>query len=249
MNKLVIAILVMASLASCNKKLAFFNADPSKLNINNLDFEYMSLRTKIKYADNAKSQKATANIRFKKDSLIWFSITPGLGIEAARGLISQDSIIILDKIHKQYSILKFKDLSERFHFDLDFNLIQSVLIGNMIWEVEASDKIIKEPGLYNVTKKNGDLTISHLIGNNTMKLEKIFAISDSTQSSLDINYKDFVLIGDKAFPKSVNIYIKDKPKRRKSEKFSNITLEHNKVEIDKKKLRFSFNIPSKYVRK
>lgn len=249
MSKALVCILVIVSLTSCNKKFSFFNTDPSKLNINNLDYEYLSLKTKIKYKDDSKSQKATANIRFKSDSLIWFSITPGLGIEAARGLISRDSIIILDKIHKEYSIIKFEDLSNQYHFNLDFNLIESILLGNMVWKVESSDKVIKEPGLYNITKKNGDLTISHLIGNNTMKLEKVFAISDSTKNSLDINYQDFEKINDKVFPKSVDIYIKYKAKNSNSEKFSNITLEHNKVEIDKKKLKFSFNIPSKYERK
>lgn len=246
MNKYAIGLLLFVCLSSCNKRFSFFNSDPSKLKIKNLDFEYLSLKTKIKYQDDGNSQKATANIRIKKDSLIWFSITPGLGIEAARGLISRDSIVILDKIHKTYSILKFKDLSNRFHFDLDFNLIESVLVGNMIWSVEASDKVIREPGLYNITKKNGDLTISHRIGNNTMKLEKIYAISDTTQNSLDINYEDFDLIDNKAFPNSANIYIKYKAKKDNSEKFSNITLEHTKVEIDKKKLKFSFNIPAKY---
>jgi hypothetical protein len=242
-------MLLVLGLSSCNKRFSFFNSDPSKLKIKNLDFEYLALRTKIKYKNDNKSQKATANIRIKKDSLIWFSITPGLGIEAARGLISKDSIIILDKIHKTYSILKFEDLSKQFHFDLDLNLIESVLVGNMIWPVASSDKVIREPGLYNITKKNGDLTISHLIGNNTMKLEKIYAISDTTQNSLDINYQDFNLIDNKAFPNSANIYIKYIAKKDNSEKFSNITLDHSKVEIDKKKLKFSLNIPSKYERK
>ena len=246
MNRLIACVLVLVALSSCNKNFSFFNTNPSKLKIKNLDFEYLTLKTKIKFNDNNKKQKATANIRIKNDSLIWFSITPGLGIEAARGLISKDSIIILDKIHKKYSILKFKDLSEQFHFDLDFNLIKSVLIGNMIWAVESTDKVIREPGLYNITKKNGDLIISHLIGNNTMKLERVYAINDSTNNSLDINYRDFELINEKAFPKTVDIYIKYQTKKDSSEKFSNITLEHNKVEIDKKKIKFSFNIPSKY---
>ena len=249
MNKSVFFLLLVLGLSSCNKRFSFFNADPSKLKIKNLDFDYLTLKTKIKFIDGDNNQKATANIRIKQDSLIWFSITPGLGIEAARGLISKDSIIILDKIHKEYSILKFDDLSDKFHFDLNYKLIEAVLVGNMIWKVEASDKVIKEPGLYNITKKNGNLTISHLIGNNTMKLEKIYAISDSTKNSLDINYNDFELIDSQAFPNSAEIYIKYVAKIDNSEKFSNITLQHTKVEIDKKKLKFSFNIPSKYERK
>jgi hypothetical protein len=70
-------MLLVLGLSSCNKRFSFFNSDPSKLKIKNLDFEYLALRTKIKYKNDNKSQKATANIRIKKDSLIWFSITPG----------------------------------------------------------------------------------------------------------------------------------------------------------------------------
>lgn len=181
--------------------------------------------------------------------MIWFSITPGLGIEVVRGVIYKDSIIILDKINKQYNILTFKQLSEQFHFNLDFNLIKSVLIGNMIWEMEATDKVTRQLRFYNITKRHGDLTISHFIGNNTMKPERIFAINDSTNNLLDIKYRNFELINDNAFPKTVDIYIKYKIKKNNSEKFSNITLEHNKIEIDRKKLKFSFKIPSKYERK
>ena len=43
------------------------------------------------------------NLRIRKDSAIWISITPLLGIEAARVLINRDSLMILDRVHKTFS--------------------------------------------------------------------------------------------------------------------------------------------------
>lgn len=244
MNRITVLALAIVILTGCSKNFTIFNVNPNKLNIEDLEYEYLSLRSKVKFNSDGKSVKATANVRIRSDSVIWFSLTPGLGIEAARGLISKDSIILLDKIHKKYSILRFKDLSEKFHFDLDFNIIESILLGKMIWPLESKDKVSKEETYYKIDKTKGDLSISHFVGMNTMKLEKLDASSDSTNNSLMINYKDFELISQTIFPLKSTIEIKYK--QGNSDKFTNIALEHNKVEIDKKKLKFNFNIPSKY---
>lgn len=248
MNRVLSLVLVILLLSGCSKKFTLFQANSSKLNVENLEFEYLSLKTKVRYSHDKENVKASANIRMRKDSVIWFSLTPGLGIEAARGLISKDSIILLDKIHKKYSILRFKDLSENFHFDLDFNLVQSILLGNMIWPVEPRDKVSREQEFYKIDKTKGDLSIAHYVGSNTMKLEKLEAVSDSTNNSLQINYTDFELISDKILPIKANLEIGYTDKKDKTLKSSKIILEHNKVEIDKKKLRFTFNIPQKYQR-
>ncbi len=246
MNKSLIPIVILLLFASCNKQFTFFNPNPNKLKIKNLDFEDLALKTKIKYKSGTEDLKATANVRIKQDSVIWFSLTPGLGIEAARGIITKDSIVLLDKIHKEYTILKFDDLTKKFNFNLDYHLIESILIGNMIWPIEPDDEIERESAYYNVSKQKGDLTIGHFIGIQTMKLEKVEAVSDSTSNSMQINYSEFDLISDRIIPAKADIsiqYISRKDGRRK---ISNIHFDHAKVDIDSKKQKFTFDIPEKY---
>lgn len=246
MNKLIIPFVAILLLTSCSKQLTLFNSKASKLNIKNLAFSDLTLRTKIKYISGIEDLKATANVRIKKDSLIWFSLTPGLGIEAARGWITQDSIILIDKIHKEYSVLKFKDLTDRFNFNMDYHMIESVLLGNMIWPVEATDQVVKEESFFNISKKEGDLAISHYIGRGTLKLEKLEAVSDSTSNSMNINYSEFDLISDKIVPARAEISIEYTSRKDGRRKITNINFDHTKIDIDNKKLKFTFAIPEKY---
>lgn len=246
MNKSVIPIVILLLFASCSKQFTFFNPNPNKLKIKNLDFEDLTLRTKIKFRSGTEDLKATAHIRIKQDSLIWFSLTPGLGIEAARGLISKDSIVLVDKIHKEYTILQFKDLTEKFNFNLDYHLIESILLGNMIWPVESEDNVVKQDTYYSVSKEKGDLAIAHYIGINTMKLEKLEAVSDSTKNSMNIMYSEFDLISEKIVPAKAAISIQYKSRKDGRRKISNINFDHTRIDIDGKKQKFSFDIPDKY---
>ena len=66
----------------------------------------------------------------KKDSLIWISVT-GVGFEVARGLITKDSIVFMDKFHKEYFAFNYEQLSKKYNFDLNFALLQSIIIGNL----------------------------------------------------------------------------------------------------------------------
>ena len=116
----------------------------------------------------------------------------------------------------------------------------------MIWPVEPTDVVVREEAYFNISKEKGDLSISHFIGRNTLKLEKLEAISDSTQNSMDISYSEFDLISQKIVPAKAVISIKYTSRKDGRRKISNIVFDHTKIDIDNKKLKFSFAIPDKY---
>lgn len=211
-----------------------------------MDYDNISLKSKIKYKDENRDLKATANIRVKKDSIIWFSLTPGLGIEAARGVVTKDSIIIIDKIHKEYQVLKVSELSEKYHFDFDLKLIESIIIGNLIWPITNNDEIKKEDGYFKIQKSEGDLSVLNYIGANSMKLEKIQAVSDTSRNALLIDYTEFLKEDGKVVPSEINMEINYRSKRNKAKKVSKVQIRHSKISIDKEDLNFSFSIPDKY---
>ena len=70
------------------------------------------------------------NMRLRKDSALWVSINALLGIEAARVLITKDSIKFMDKIHNKYKVDDYEFIREVLNVKLDFNTLQSVLLGN-----------------------------------------------------------------------------------------------------------------------
>ncbi|WP_422361249.1 DUF4292 domain-containing protein [Reichenbachiella sp.] len=246
MNRFILCLAGLLIFSACSKKLAIFSSKSSQLNLNNLEYDNLSLKSKIKYKDENRDLKATANIRVKRDSIIWFSLTPGLGIEAARGVVTKDSIIILDKIHKEYQVLKVSDLSEKYHFDFDLKLLESIIIGNLIWPITDEDEIKKEDGYFKVQKSEGDLSVMNYIGANSMKLEKLQAVSDTSRNALSIHYTEFLKEEGKILPSEINMQINYRSKRNKAKKVSKVQIRHSRININKEDLNFSFSIPDKY---
>jgi hypothetical protein len=95
-------------------------------------FDFRSLNAKLSVNVESEKQNASfkVNLRMQYDSVIWMSITPALGIEAARALVDPDSIKFIDKLKNQYYLGDFKVLDSLLAYSVGFEFLQDVLVGN-----------------------------------------------------------------------------------------------------------------------
>lgn len=151
MNKYLALLLCVLALASCrsNKDLSdktdkMRRMAPQELldsvSLTQNDFTWFTGKAKVKYDDGNKAQNFTANIRMKKDSIIWISITSLMGIEAARLTIDQDSIRVLDRLKKRYIVEPVSRSDQYLPFDLDLGMVQDLLAGNFLWSTDGKLK-------------------------------------------------------------------------------------------------------------
>lgn len=237
----------LITLSSCSKKFLGFGYDPkAELALEEINFEYISTTTKFKYKDGQSKQKAKANIRIKKDSLIWFTLSNGVGIEGFRGKITKDSLVMIDRINKQVSSFSFDSLSERFNFEFNFELFQAVLVGNMPVDVSKADVLSKQSNNYLVTQKAGKLRIQNKISSKSRRLENLKASTLENKNTLELKYSDFKFLEEKAFAYKAMMILTYFKEGKKEE--ATIDIEHSRVKIENKPLRFPFNIPSRYAR-
>ncbi len=239
-------------LFSCNKSLTHFDfLERNRLDVQEINFDYFSTKTKINYTEGDTKINANANIRIRKDSLIWFSLTPALGIEAARGIITQDSLVVIDRLNKAYYVYSYASLSEKYNFDISYKLLESIMLGNPPSNIRENEGVTREADYALVKQKQGAIDVSNYISTNTSKLEKLEIVDAATTNTLNISYSDFQLVDEfHIFPfQSLISLVYNKPGEAKA--FStNIEIEHNKAEVDDgKKMKFPFNIPQKYERK
>ncbi len=68
---------------------------------NQVDFSYLSAKFNVVYYQGKKKTDLRGQFRIKKDSLTWISLSPALGIEAARILLSNDSVKFINRLNKQ----------------------------------------------------------------------------------------------------------------------------------------------------
>lgn len=120
-----------------------------ELKKNELQFDWLGLKADAQATIDNKSNSFKIAIRIRRDSLIWLSASSLLGVEALRVHITPDSIKFIDKINSLYYTGSMDSLSEKFDIDADFEMLQSLLIGNSIDLKDTADlKISVQKGDY-----------------------------------------------------------------------------------------------------
>lgn len=240
--------LLILLFSGCNKRFLGFKFSPKEvLTIEEIDYEYFSTRSKIKYKNGEEKTKATANIRIKKDSLIWFTLSNGVGIEGVRGQITKDSVVLMDRINRELYAYSFEQLNEKFQFDFAYNIFQAIIIGDLPIPLSSNDDIVEKNDNFYVTQRVRDLRVSNMVSSKNRKLENVFATTIKNQNTLELKYGDFKPLEDKPFAYKalmVLTYFKDGKKED-----AEIDIEHNRVKIEDESLSFPFSIPDRYERR
>ena len=246
---MILAVLTLPLLTSCGTKVASYTAtyDRASLNIQQLEFDYLSIKSKIELHEPHKTTKVTALVRIKKDSIIWFNLSGALGVQGMRGIVTKDSVFVLNRVAKEYSVYGFADVAKEFNFPIDFSLLQSMIVGNMPKPNEPDQSIIHERDQYIVKQSINDILIDNYIDDSNMKLVEVEVTEKETENSLKLLYKDFRDINNQAFPFSAFISLIHHNEFGQLE--TQMTIDHTRVESPDKELKFPFSIPNKYARK
>lgn len=207
-----------------------------------IDFKYLNIKSKVDFSVGGEGQSFPVNIHIKKDSIIWLSIV--VGLEGARGIITQDSVIFLDRLHRTYYKYDFASLSKQFNFNITYNLIQSILIGNMPIKKREIDEVLKQETGFLIKQKEGFVAIENHISERSLKLQKVNASDSTGNSKMEIDYTNFLPINELLIPQEVKAKV-DANQNGKNIQTS-VNLQHNKIEILDQSPGFSFSIPKSY---
>lgn len=216
-----------------------------QFSIKDVDFSYLTTRSKVGFkAGKSGIDNADLTLRMKKDSLIWFTAGQ-FGITGARGLITRDSVTIVNVLDRSYTQLSFQQLSARFGIELDFDLFQAIIIGTMPWKYEPTS-IAKEKESYLVHQQKGSLGIDNQIDAGNNKLTSVKASQGNR--TLALAFSDFNALQSFLFPFTSQLQLQAQGPDGTTAQTS-IELRHKKVDITEEKQSFPFSIPSKYTRK
>lgn len=221
--------------------------DLSSLNLRPLDFKYLSTRSKINYQNGDQRIGATASIRIRKDSIIWFSITPGFGIEAARGLVTRDSVFLVNKLQKEYHAYSFAALSSKLNVAVDFDVLQASLLGEPILPITTKNEIRRNQDETIVLQQQQGIDIINYFSNQSLKLMKVLLQEPGSPNNLMLQYADFQEISPNVLPFSSTITAQYQDKQEM--KVTVVAFQHNKAEFSDTALEFPFSIPDHYARK
>lgn len=214
--------------------------------IQEIDFEYFQGKARMVLRDGNKERDVKANIRMKKDSVIWMSFSV-IGVQGGKALINHDSITIVSNVDKEYFVFEYDELSSRFNFDINYPVIQAAMLGNLLEARSEEDEIEQLTSMFLLRQHSGTVDVLNYVNAASMKLEKVELKETDTNNSLVIDYKNFQPMDDKIFPYNGTINLLYKTLSGLIN--TTIIFEYNKAEIGDKELKFPFNIPKKYVRR
>jgi hypothetical protein len=246
-NRILLLFSLIFVFTSCKKDLFQFNySEKKRLKIEELEFDYLQAKSKLKYDDGFQNFSANATIRIRQDSLIWISIS-STGVEAIRSIIQIDSIFVIDRLNKEYRQFSFDSLQRTYNIPIDFEMVQAALIGNLIRSRKNNDKVLKDEDFFILKQKSENLDIDNFVNSKTMKIEKVKLMDAPSESIMEIKYEDFQLHNDVLIPFENSVFLTYN--RNNSELISHLNINFSRVAINEKKIKFPFNVPNRYVSK
>ncbi len=226
-----------------------------QLKKNEFKFNKLNIKFSVTATIDRQENSFGGNIRIRKDSAIWLSISPALGIEALRILITTDSIKLLNRIETTYFASDFKLINGMLKTDLDFDMLQSILMGidfstyrNDVFKasVDGDQYLLSTVGRGKLKKllKSKDDSLRVLMQDiwldpTTFKITKIRIKELKENRKLEASYSDFQKEDSTLFPRKIDISITDDKKKM------DISVENSRVS-ESGTLEFPFNVSSKY---
>lgn len=104
-------------------------------NINRKSWAHFSDRLNIDYVSgDGQEISGTLSLRMRNDSILWFSVSVAFGIQVAKGIITRDSVLILDLYHKEYMRMGIADLSSMLGASVSLRELQNLIVSNPIFD-------------------------------------------------------------------------------------------------------------------
>jgi hypothetical protein len=215
-------------------------------NVAEVNFLYLTTRSKLSFkGPKQEFDNANLTIRARKDSLIWLSVSK-LGIEAVRTLITPDSIVVMDKLHKETVTFDFPTLSRQFNFKISFALLQSILLGNLPYPQQPATVATSSETTLLSRQQAGPVLVENYISKPNQKLTRLLLTDQPTQNTLQVNYEDFTSLASVLFPYTNLITLTYKPRATDQATQTDVQIRHSRVELSDKNPGFPFSVPASY---
>lgn len=216
-----------------NETMSIFKA-------NMLDFEYLEAETKTRFEDHEKSLSFKTKFRIEKDKKIW--VSAGMfGLEAARALITPDSVFVINRLEREYYREPISELEEISGLPVDYYSLQNLILGDLLFFNEETAKFEEKEGIIELISESDQLTNVVWLDKGNLQLERQALVDQKNAQEMEISYHNFKEVSNKIFPFESNIHVTGEDEIW-------VDLEFTKVELGGEP-NFDFEINEKYERK
>ena len=253
MKKYITYTLILVVIASCKTKKTVAEQTVAQQTVSNnkakeviqkhyenvLSFKTASIRSSADYADKKQSISINADIRIKKDEIIWINLK-FFGIPMAKALITPTRVSYYEKANGTYFDGNYSILTKMLGTDLDFQKVQNLLLGRPIDNLTKEDFIAEiAENLFQLKSINQtDIEKSFSFETANYLLKKQFINQTSKSRNVMVNYPSFTNQDNMFLPTGVSILANQKDQVK-------IDVEYKKITFNES-LSYPYSIPDGY---
>ncbi len=217
----------------------------------NSELKYKTLTTKgsIELKMGRSSKKTSTVFKIIKVSIIQASVRPILGMEAFRVSFTPDSIIIIDRLKKQYTAESISQSKLMTSFDFNFYNLQALLTDQLF--VPGKQEVLNQDfnrfnfsstqDVYMLqTKDKGSLLYNFAIDASDRIISTLI-YNEKKSVTLQWSYDDFIKENSQKYPTTMSAKVEVAKER------FDIGITYKKLDIDKA-LEVDNTIPAKYIK-
>jgi hypothetical protein len=256
--------LLLIILASCSSQRKIIKAPIKeegaeylfkKLKEHELIYSWLTAKFSAEYKNKGQTNSFNGQLRICKDSVIWLSFSPALGIEVFRIMLTQDSVKFINRMNNTFFTGDYNYVNRYLNTNIDFDILQSFLTGNDLSFYEnGAFRASLDNNLYKLSTaertklkkfvRNNQENLRVLIQNIWIDPESFKILRATVKEirapniQLEANYSSFEMIENQLFPKEMSFDISADNNLAVTVSFNKITI--NTVQV------FPFKIPQSY---
>jgi hypothetical protein len=188
----------------------------------------------------------SASCKIKKDTAIYISVQPLLGIEMFKAELTTDSMRVFDKMNHRYYVVDYGYFYSRFGVNVNFYSLQSLLTAQLFCigkqEVIAdSCKLVPAiDGKNKIDYENSNMIQSTVLSP-LYVIQQVLLKAKNSNYLLETNYADYTLVNGVSFPQTITL-LATNDRNRVACEFSISRVEFNK------EIKLSPTNPDRFIR-
>ncbi|MFO7873877.1 MAG: DUF4292 domain-containing protein [Bacteroidales bacterium] len=213
-------------------------------------YDFFSTRFSGNAEINRNNISLSGNIRIKKDSAIYISVAPFLGIEIARLLITPDTVKFINRAEGTYFSGDVRFINNMLNASLDYYMLQALLVGNDFDHFSSTSQeatydenrvLLQSEARYPVRESHQPVMFeqSLWLDIDSYRIRENLLYEPITRRSLRARYSDFEEIQGEQVPTGVYLTFIEPDSR------AELTLQYKRTSINEPE-SISFSIPEDY---
>jgi len=208
-----ILLLIVLFICSCSVKknvlpveIKKYSAKKVLRNANKTEKNFKNLQTKarITVTNKGRDNSNNLNIRISKDQKIWANAALG----AVRFLIDNDSVKFYNKLEKEYLISDFGYFNQEVGLDVDFKILQRLLLGEIVPGISFRDYAGELESGYSFKTSVDFLNKSTkvLVTLSPYNFNVLSYVFDDGVNKIYLSYDSFSSINGSQFPTQIRLF-------------------------------------------